>query len=57
MLTFGLFHRPGRLDEIWRGEYTVGLLVRARFGRISEWMGAGTHQFNIWSNLAFFVPL
>ena len=59
MITFGLFDRPGRLAEPMQrkfgmGEYAVGLLVHAVFGRISEWMGAGTHQFYIWSNLAKF---
>jgi len=49
MVTFRSFDRPGRLAEPMQlkfvmGEYAVGLLVHAIFGRISEWMGAGTHK-------------
>jgi len=32
---------------------TDGVTLSQMFGSVNEWMGAGTHQFNIWSNLAF----
>jgi len=60
MVTFGSFDRPGRLAEPMQlkfvmGEYAVGLLVHAVFGRISEWMGAGTHKTSTLGQILHFL--
>jgi len=62
MVTFGLFDRPGRVDELMQvkfvmGEYAVGLLVHAVFGRISEWMGAGTHKTSTLGQILHFFAV
>jgi len=62
MVTFGLFDRPGRLAEpiqlkFVMGEYAVGLLVHAVFGRISEWMGAGNHKTSTLGQILHFYAV